>query len=361
MKPGVPPRERAKRILMLKTFYPHWGKNTAFNSFGDFFDPRRFKIEMKNVTMGEDEFPFRFMRKYIQRKIRSRAVQEYKLNDFMAEFSLFRQSLFVGADVVHFLDAEHSLMFLPELFRKFRHIRAFPPVIAMVHQPPEILKKIVNMEILRQVRRVLTVSPHQEEFLRQWLPTDQVSTILLGVNTRHFKPSGAAKPEQPFKCLSGGVWLRDYPAIFATAEKLREFPDIEFHIVAPSKLKAGAAGNIIFHENIPDEQLMELYQSCHALFLPFKDATANTFLLEGAACGLPVISSNIPGVRAYFPGAEAIRIDGNHPDDFAEAILQLKKNPSFLADMSRKAVARAGELSWENIIKQYEVLYGNIL
>ena len=50
-----------KNIYLIKTFYPHWGKHTAFNAFLPYFDSRRFSITMVNVPMGRSPLLNRFL------------------------------------------------------------------------------------------------------------------------------------------------------------------------------------------------------------------------------------------------------------------------------------------------------------
>jgi len=352
-------------VHMTKTYYPHWSEHTAFNVFLKYFNHRDFKISMQNIPMGNKRFPpIPFLRKYCQKKIKKRRMGVYKLNDLRGELSVLCRSLFKKVDVIHIIDAEHSLMFLPYWYKKLRRLKTFPRIIAMFHQPPSILESLINIEVVKQADHVLVVSPTQADYFEQYLPSQQISTILLGVDTHHFKPSQKKRSEK-FRCLGGGIWLRDFDAIFKTAKILESIPEIEFHIVAPSRDNPGNeklhSKNIIFHENIPDQSLLELYQNCDILFLPFEDATANTFLLEGSACGLPVISSDLPSIKTYFPGEEAILIKDNDQETFADVIIDLNNNRSKLFRMSQLARKRALELCWSKICKEYERVYMKII
>jgi glycosyltransferase involved in cell wall biosynthesis len=157
------------------------------------------------------------------------------------------------------------------------------------------------------------------------------------------------------------VWLRDYEALLRTARLLAGVPGLEFHLVAPEFPLHAGAGNVFFHAGIGDAELLELYRSCQVLFLPLRDATANTFLMEGAACGLPIVSSDLPALRAYFPGEEAILVKGNDPQAFAAALTRLRDEPGRVARMSTCARRRALQLSWERIAPEYEQLYDRVL
>jgi glycosyltransferase involved in cell wall biosynthesis len=347
---------------MIKTYYPHWGQHTAFNAFLKYFDGQRFKVTIQNIPMGNERFSIPLLRQYCRGKIKKKGIREYKLNDLAAEISIFFNSLFKKVDIVHMIDAEHSLMFLPYWYEKSGFLKSFPKIVAMFHQPPAILETLINVEIVKQVDQVLVVSPSQVAYFQQYLPPERVHTILLGVDTDHFKPFSGKKEKKlkKFKCLAGGVWLRDYDAIFKTAALLQKIPEIEFHIVAPQIDNPANKKNIIFHENLPDAALLQLYQTSDVLFLPLQDATANTFLLEGCACGLPIVSSDLPSVKTYFPGEEAILIQNNEPEAFAKTLTDLYDDPRKHFSMAKAARKRALELSWDKITREYERMYMNL-
>lgn len=354
---GLGGREDRLNVLWIKTFYPHWGKRTAFNSLSSFLDPAQVRLAIKEVPLGEGDFLLPFIKGRCRRAIRARGATAYRLNDLAAEMAAFGRALVPGLDIIHFLDAEHGLLFLPYWLKKWRHIKKLPRVIAMFHQPPEILDRFVNRQVLGLVEAVLLVSPTQEEYFARFLPRERIHTILLGVDTGHFKPLGRPKEPDKLKCLAGGVWLRDYRALEDTARLVQGRARIEFHLVAPRFDIQTGLDNITWHERIPDEELFDLYQTCDLLFLPLQNATANTFLLEGAACGLPVISTELAAIKTYFPGPEAMLVKDNRPEAFAQILLDLAADKNRLIPLGLAAAKRAAALSWSNIAPRYLALY----
>ena len=342
------------RIRLLKTHYPHWGSHTAFNAMLPHF-PASLRVAMREASLPRR--PPSTAERWLRPWLRRQGLAEYSLADLRAEAALFFSALFSPADIVMFLDAEHSLLFLPRWLRRARALRRPPRIVAMFHQPPAVLERIINIDVALQADHVVAVSPVQAEFFSRFIPADRLSTILLGVDTAHFRPGRAAPPPGRLQCLGGGVWLRDYEALFRTAELLAGSPEIEFHVVASSLALPAGAKNVFIHRSISDAELLELYQGSHVLFLPLKDATANTFLMEGCACGLPVVSSDLPSLRAYFPGGEAILVKDNDPRAFAEALRGLHRDPESRAAMSVLARRRALQLSWERIVPEYARLF----
>jgi glycosyltransferase involved in cell wall biosynthesis len=54
-----------------------------------------------------------------------------------------------------------------------------------------------------------------------------------------------------------------------------------------------------FHSKISNEKLLSIYHNTDILLIPLLDCTANNALLEGTACGLPIITNDVGGVKSY--------------------------------------------------------------
>lgn len=351
-----------RSVLMVKTLYPHWGRHTAFNSFLESFDPAAVRVRTVEVPMGEDRLPLcpPPVKAYLRKRIRAGGMKAYTLNDLRAECSVLAASLGRRLDIVHFMDAEHGLLHLPSWLKALRRLRKPPRILAMFHQPPEILETLISAEVAGRADRILVVAPQQEDFFRERCPGTPVSRILLGIDADFFKPGPSPAERGAFRCIGGGVWLRDYQALLQTAALLKDESAIEFHIFGPVRLDFRSSPNVVVHKRLSDEDLLRLYQSGGCLFLPLRNATANNVLLEGAACGLPVLSSDLPAVRTYFPGEEAVLVKGNDPEAFARTIRTLAGDEARRSRMAAAARARALELSWKTIVKEYERLYQSL-
>jgi glycosyltransferase involved in cell wall biosynthesis len=158
--------------------------------------------------------------------------------------------------------------------------------------------------------------------------------------------------------MTVGHWLRDWTAVRAVAAELG---GIEFHVVTDRDTGLAGLSNVRTHSKVDDATLRSLYQQSDALFLPLTESTANNTLLEGIACGLPAITTDLPSVRAYLPGGEGFLIAGNDPVALGQALLRLAAEPELHAAMAASARARAEELSWANIALEHERIYARVL
>ena len=174
-----------------------------------------------------------------------------------------------------------------------------------------------------------------------------MSVILHGIDTGFFRPGEERVEGDVFRCVTAGHYLRDFDAIRGVAERLAD-QAIEFHVVTGGETGLEGLPNVRRHRDVDDGLLLALYQQADALLLPVHQSTANNALLEGIACGLPVISTSLPSIEAYVSGNEAILVDRNDPDMLAQAVLYLRSDREAAREMGRRARQRAEELSWPN-------------
>ncbi|MFH1176654.1 MAG: glycosyltransferase, partial [Acidobacteriota bacterium] len=172
-----------------------------------------------------------------------------------------------------------------------------------------------------------------------------------------FAPPPERREGAVLRCIGGGVWQRDYTAFLRTAELLAGDGGFEFHLVSPDLGSARVPAGVALHRGLGDGELVALYRSCDLVFLPLLDATSNNFLLEGAACGLPIVSSDLPGVRFHFPGPEAELVDGNRPKAFAAVLRELAGKPERRRAMGAAARQRALRFGWKTLAREYERAY----
>ncbi|MEO6131321.1 MAG: glycosyltransferase family 4 protein [Saprospiraceae bacterium] len=345
-------------IRVIRTRYPHWGAYSGINQFMNYLDQGKYSVDMHVASDSDEDFPIknRMVRDWLRRVVQKRGMQWYKLSDLTAEVKALKQCWRKKIDILHYLDGEHSAQFLPKLPKRLGKFR--PKMVATYHQPSEVLESLINRDVIAKLDCVTVVSPEQVPFFEDLLPPDKIVVILHGINTDHFRPASDRKEENKFKCITVGHYLRDFNAVQQVAEKLSVYREIEFHVVTSKPTGLENLTNVKIHgEHVDDADLLNLYQQSQILFLPLIQSTANNSLLEGLACGLPVVSTCLSSVRVYVPGRGAILIKNNDPNQFADAILHLVQSPEDRRAMAIAARKRAEELDWRNIATQYEDFY----
>ncbi len=350
-------------VRAVRIHYRHWGRYSGFNQLLRHLDPSRIAVDTQTVPL-QPEKPRkldRFSKDLAESLSGGRCVNWYTSIDLGADLLTSFKAMLKRIDVVHYLDGEHSLGPLPDFLRENRLLRHRPRVVATFHQPPAWLEEIVTGENLRSVDRITVVSREQEDFFRRLAPGCPVSFIPHGVDIDFFRPGPRRDGDGAFRCLTVGSWMRNMDIVLAIAKRMSGRAGLEFHLVSPDGAGAGPS-NVSFHRNVSDEALRDLYRSADLLLMPLHDCTANNALLEGIACGVPVAATDLPGVRDYLPGDEAVRIDAQAcPAVWEETILRLRDNPDSLDAMSKSARARAERYDWRRIASSFEALYAEVV
>jgi len=102
----------------------------------------------------------------------------------------------------------------------------------------------------------------------------------------------------------------------------------------------GVKDRVLFTGGVSDSTLVKLYQLATVTVLPSIDQSESfgIVLAESMACGTPVISSNLPGVRnVYEDGVSGFSVQARDKKALAEKINYMLLNPDKVLDMSKEA------------------------
>lgn len=199
----------------------------------------------------------------------------------------------------------------------------------------------------------------------------RISRVNTGIDTSFWKPSDPYPPPSsgPLKMLFVGR-LHWQKGVHTVIEAMGQIPrPVHLTIVGRGPELArlswllsryaqanggGTARNVqIVTERMPQEQLRLLRAQSDVQVVPSIPTAQwreqmNLGMLEGMACGLPVIASNTGGIpEAISQGAEGILVSPDNPTEFAEAIERMDADPGLRARMGRAAR--------ERILRDYEV------
>jgi glycosyltransferase involved in cell wall biosynthesis len=350
----------APRVHLLYTRYSHVGEHSGAAAFIREVVQSRLPIRTSATGGGAapgQRAPARW-RKVINGRIGGE-MPWYAAADLYGEVVAGAACVIGRRDVVHYFDGEHGARWLPTA-RRAGLISA--RTVATFHQPPALLDSLLDRRVITGLDHVVVVSPTQRPFFEAIVGAQRVRTIHLGVDTAFFRPGCEPRPPGPFRCITVGHWLRDWAALRSVARlALQRGVEIEMHIVTDRATGLHGLANVRRHRNLTDEQLRALYQRCDALLLPLTGATANNALLEGIACGLPAVVTRLPAVASYLgPNAQSL-VDDNDSDAMLDALVSLRDDEELRGTCVRSARARAEQLSWKNVARQYIDLYAEIV
>ncbi|MDD5527395.1 MAG: glycosyltransferase family 4 protein [Patescibacteria group bacterium] len=190
---------------------------------------------------------------------------------------------------------------------------------------------------------------------------DKIREIPFSVDTERFKPAEAAQSRENFKILFvGGLdkahYFKGVDVLLDSLSLLAKNNQAwQAEIVGGGDLRPqyenqarelGIADKIIFSGKASDKELPKKYQQADCLVLPSvnRGEAFGIVLLEAMASGIPVIATDLPGVRKVFTdGAEGLLAKPGDARDLQNKIKFLMENPAKRQAMGEAARELAEE------------------
>lgn len=110
---------------------------------------------------------------------------------------------------------------------------------------------------------------------------------------------------------------------------------------------------------IPETKMPWLYNACDIYLHPSRYEGFGLPALEAMACGLPVLSSDIPASREVL-GESAVYVphwDALGPDGWAETVSAMVESRTICQDLAAEGIKRAKKLSWAETANKTMRLY----
>ncbi len=240
--------------------------------------------------------------------------------------------------------------------------------------------------VLRSARLLVANSHNTARILQEEWPesSGKVHVLHPGVDTRRFSPALRSATER-------ARWNWHDKTVLLTVGRLqkrkghdmllqalpivqRHHPTVLYAIVGDGEERKpleqltqqmGLQQSVQFWGEVPDEQLVELYQQADLFVLPNRTIGRDfegfgMVLLEAQACGLPVIAGRSGGTaETMLDGQTGLLVDCSRPEPLGEAIVGLLGAPSKRDQMGKKARQWVVEqFDWEVLKKKAREVFG---
>jgi glycosyltransferase involved in cell wall biosynthesis len=286
---------------------------------------------------------------------------DYQFGDWLAEMRVLAAGLSCPPDVIHVLYGDEQF---DQLLRWRRLLRC--PLVVTFHQPGHRVAprfEIFQKGLAKGIDAAVVVATSQIEPFESWIGSNKVVYIPHGIDTARFSPGDRNFDRSRTRILMVGDHLRDWNAMHQVIDEVNCLRlGVEFHVVTSKENFAYLTGcaNTVFHTQISEAELIELYREADALFVPVIEATANNAVLEALACGTPVISNTVGGIPDYvnekcgwlFPQGEVPRV--------VELIQRLRTEKDFAEPYRREARMHALKFDWRHVAKQVSAVYSAV-
>lgn len=286
----------------------------------------------------------------------------YDRNAFSLEFELLIEMIRSSSSVFHFLYGEHSTRYLGLLNRIFGNKNR---IVATYHQLPSFFeRRIEQFSHVKYLDAVILVGSNQRAVFEKIATSDKIHVIPHGVDTSFFVPGDELPGERKkyVQCITVGSNYRDFDTHIQVIQYLNGIvgSDIRF-VVVGSKQYASYyenISNVKYLHGVSDNEMRRLYQDSDVLLLPLLDATACNALLEGMSCGLPIIITDVGGVRDYVDESCAILTPLQDAMEMSMELTQLLLDKQKRINIGRNARNRAVNwLDWKVVASDIQKIY----
>ena len=214
----------------------------------------------------------------------------------------------------------------------------------------------------------------RDEFCRLGLVEEARSNVIRGsgVDTDYYRPPGRPRGEGPVTVLMVGRLLREKGVrefVEAAAIARKRLPEIRFLLAGdsdpgnPSSIDPNVIaewqrqGDVAFLGHRSD--VRDLLQAADLAVLPSYREGAPRSLLEAAACGLPIVATDVPGCREIVSnGINGLLVPALDSKLLADSILDLLADAGLRADMGKRSRALACEFfSQDRVIRETMDVY----
>lgn len=118
---------------------------------------------------------------------------------------------------------------------------------------------------------------------------------------------------------------------------------------------------ILLAKAVPNYQVPEYLSAANLFVLPTRNEGSCNAISEALACGLPVISSDVPAIREQLDESVSILIDPQNERSIASAIQRLSNDAQLYEKMSESALDRAQRYTLQHRTKQMICYFNEIL
>lgn len=123
----------------------------------------------------------------------------------------------------------------------------------------------------------------------------------------------------------------------------------------------GVAHRVRFVDPQPHHLLSTYYRAADVTIVPSRSESFGLVALEAAACGSPVVASDVGGLRTLvIDGVTGRLVDSRDPGDFATCVAEILGNAATADEMSKNAVQLAKSYTWSTTAARLRRLYADI-
>lgn len=238
----------------------------------------------------------------------------------------------------------------------------------------QIAYEVIFARAVRHARALLSVSQTTLRDIRH-LPITlpkHVTVIQEGVDPEFFLPISTKKNNTPY-VLSVGVWMshKNLVRLLAAFQiVLAEHPDMQ--LVITGKIVPGYSDlvqyvrehrlekSVLFPGFVPQSLLPSLYAQASVFVFPSLYEGFGLPPLEAAACGTPIVASNVSSIPELL-GDAAEYVNPESIEDIARGIILVLSDSQYAGQLVARGLAMSRQYRWGRAAQEHIRVYENAI
>lgn len=218
----------------------------------------------------------------------------------------------------------------------------------------------------------VTVNSQQLALLAKKTLGRDFEVIHNGVDTDLFRPLEERKKFKKFTITAGGTIMGPKKGLEYLIKGFADFHSevrgSQLVLFGSGELmedlrklvsELGLENSVVFRGKVDSEELARELPKCHVFCLPSLAEGMSNATLEAAACGLPLVITDVGGTRELLEYKNGIIIDKKSSNAIKNSLLTLYKDDDLRENTSVSSRQLAKKYSWEVMAEAYMGVYGN--
>ncbi len=249
------------------------------------------------------------------------------------------------------------------LLRRVPRVRRKNKLIATFHEPDYALDWLQVGAIVPDLDAVILVSESQRVYFEKLLPADRIFVAPHGIDSTFYKPADTFSNE--LVGITVGAHHRDPASLSRALDRIyAEFPTFRLKAVG-ARMEGGENPKLTderveYYDGISDEELRTMYQTAGVGIFSLSYATANNAILEAMACGLPVVATDVGGVREMMGDAGVLTRQWDS-DSLADGVLHVLRDRAHAAELGSAARERVLQFRYDLVADHMRRIYAQLL
>lgn len=320
-----------------------FGNHTGYDQFIKYINVK------KKITVTKETYPRKIIGKIYS------VIKGWKRNNYYSFSELSFKIKYQQNNIKHILYYDTHY---------FLWNKKIPKSVTTIHHPNNRKMDVKMFENLKNVEHLIVLNSKDKKKYEKYVKN--VYFIRHGVNIDFFKPKKLEFTTQK-RIFYTGQNGRDTLQLYRVINELhKKNKNLVFDLLVRVELRnieglkeLQNKPYIILHENVSDNNLLRLYQNAYLLLLPLKDCSANNAIVEAMACGTPVVTNNVGGIRDY--GGGNVYPVANSDEDIIQLVEKYVSNEEYRNKIGEKCREFAiKNLDWRIIAQKHLEVYKKI-